>query len=131
MSDHLHNTIEMKAFQQKLEDCLSKLQTLSQLYSNKDGWIVESKNHVNVGANNGLNGTAFAVKSPLSCTCAIVWATEEEAEKQGMDYYLVDKNGKAIYTKVTKAADFFTSELEECNELLIFVKDRLNNKLNQ
>ncbi|MEG1729599.1 MAG: hypothetical protein RR280_08695 [Bacteroidaceae bacterium] len=36
--------------------------------------------------------------------------TAEEAEKYGVDYYLVDGRGKPIYMMFTKAYDFFTRE---------------------
>lgn len=114
---------QMKAFQNRLEECLKQLQNLKLIYSKKEGWVVESKNHVNVGEGHGLNHTAFAVKSPMSCAHAIVWNSQEEAEKYGMDYYLVDGKGKSILMKTTKAFDFFNKEVENTKELLLFIKE--------
>ncbi|MGN1216921.1 MAG: hypothetical protein ACI4TD_02980 [Phocaeicola sp.] len=115
----------MKAFQRKLEEDLQHLQNLQEIYSHKEGWIVESEHHVNVGERNGLNGTAFAVKSPMSCRYAQVWNTQQEAEKQGADYYLVDGNNKPIYMIFTKAHDFYTREIENTKELLVFLKSKI------
>ena len=111
----------MKAFQRKLEEDLKSLQTLQEIYSKKEGWIVESEHHVNVGDGNGLNKTAFAVKSPMSCKCAQVWNTQEEAEKYGADYYLVDGKNQPIYMIFTKAHEFYTREIENTKRLLVFI----------
>lgn len=116
----------MKAIQKRLEENIKSLEVLKNIYSSKDGWIVESENHVNVGDNNGLNGTAFAVKSPLASKEAVVWDTKELAEKYGADYYLVDGNNQPIQMKFTKAYDFFSREIETYKELLIFIQK--NNK---
>lgn len=115
----------MKAFQRKLEEDLQHLQNLQEIYSKKEGWVVESENHVNVGDGNGLNGTAFAVKSPMSCRYAQVWNTQEEAEKHGADYYLVDGKNDPIYMIFTKAHDFFTREVENTKRLLIYLGSRI------
>lgn len=114
----------MKAFQYKLEEDLKHLQNLQNIYSQKEGWIVESENHVNVGDGNGLNGTAFAVKSPLSCRCVQIWDTMEEAEKHGANYYLIDGKSHPVYMKFTKAYYFFSREIEKTKELLLFIKSR-------
>lgn len=113
----------MKAFQKRIEDEIKKLQTLKEIYASKDGWIVESENHVNIGDGNGLNGTAFAVKSPMSCSAAVVWNTKEDAEKYGADYYLIDGANKPIYMRFTKAVDFFSKEIDKYKEMLIFIKE--------
>lgn len=115
----------MKAFQRKLEEDLQHLQNLQEIYSKKEGWVVESENHVNVGDGNGLNGTAFAVKSPMSCRYAQVWNTQEEAEKHGADYYLVDGKNDPIYMIFTKAHDFYTREVENTKRLLIYLGSRI------
>lgn len=115
----------MKAFQRKLEEDLQHLQNLQEIYSKKEGWVVESENHVNVGDGNGLNGTAFAVKSPMSCRYAQVWNTQEEAEKHGADYYLVDGKNDPIYIIFTKAHDFYTREVENTKRLLIYLGSRI------
>ena len=115
----------MKAFQRKLEEDLQHLQNLQEIYSKKEGWVVESENHVNVGDGNGLNGTAFAVKSPMSCRYAQVWNTQEESEKHGADYYLVDGKNDPIYMIFTKAHDFFTREVENTKRLLIYLGSRI------
>lgn len=115
----------MKAFQRKLEEDLQHLQNLQEIYSKKEGWVVESENHVNVGDGNGLNGTAFAVKSPMSCMYAQVWNTQEEAEKHGADYYLVDGKNDPIYMSFTKAHDFYTREVENTKRLLIYLGSRI------
>lgn len=114
----------MRAFQNKLEDIIKKLQNLQEIYSKKQGWIVESINHVNIGEGKGLNKTSFAAKSPLSCTCAQVWSTQEDAKKYGADYYLVDGKGEDIQMIFTKAHDFFTREIDHVKELLLFLKSR-------
>lgn len=116
----------MKAIQKRLEENIKSLEELKDIYSSKDGWIVESENHVNVGDGNGLNGTAFAVKSPMASKEAVVWNTKELAEKYGADYYLVDGNNKPIQMKFTKAYDFFSREVETYKRLLIFIQN--NNK---
>ena len=121
----------MKAFQNKIDDSIKKLQYLAKLYSGKDYWVVESDNHVNVGESHGLNGTSFAVKSPLSCTCVSIWETKEKAEQYGADYYLVDGRDKPIYMRFTKAYDFFIREAENAKDLLVFIKERTNNNNNQ
>lgn len=114
----------MRAFQYKLEDDIKKLQNLQEIYSNKQGWIVESMNHVNIGEGKGLNKTAFAVKSPLSCGCAQVWNTLEDAKKYGADYYLVDGKGESLQMIFTKAYDFFTREIDNVKELLLFTQSQ-------
>lgn len=114
----------MKAFQRKLEEDLQHLQNLQKIYSKKEGWVVESEHHVNVGENNGLNGTAFAVKSPMSCRYAQVWNTQQEAEKHGADYCLVDGKNEPIYMIFTKAHDFYTREIENTKKLLVFLKSK-------
>ena len=111
----------MKAFQRKLEEELRGLYILKNIYSAKEGWVVESTNHVNVGDGNGLNRTAFAVKSPMSCRYAQVFNTREQAEKQGADYYLVDGNHQPIPMIFTKAYDFFHREFENAKKLLVFI----------
>ena len=115
----------MKAFQRKLEEDVKYLQNLQQIYSQKEGWVVESEHHVNVGESNGLNGTAFAIKSPMSCRYAQIWNTREEAEKHGADYYLVDGKNDPIYMIFTKAYDFFTREIENTQHILIYLKSRV------
>ena len=56
----------MKSFQYKIEDNIKKLESLANIYKDKFWFVVESEHHVNVGKGHGLNGTAFAVKSPVS-----------------------------------------------------------------
>ena len=114
----------MKAFQRKLEEDVKHLQNLQQIYSQKEGWVVESEHHVNVGESNGLNGTAFAVKSPMVCCNAMVWESEKEAEKQGVDYYLIDGKGEPIYMKITNAYNFYTREVEKTKKLLVFISQK-------
>lgn len=114
----------MKALQKRISDDLRHLQNLQETYRNKAGWIVESANHVNVGDGNGLNGTAFAVKSPMTCCNAMVWESEKEAEKQGVDYYLIDGKGEPIYMKITNAYNFYTREVEKTKKLLVFISQK-------
>lgn len=115
----------MKAIQYKLENDLKKLEILKEIYADRQGWVVESENHVNVGDGHGLNKTAFAVKAPMSCACAVVFDTQEKAEKEGVNYYLVDGNNKPVYMKVVKASDFFNKAVESAKGLLLFIKQNI------
>lgn len=117
----------MKALQKRISDDLRRLQNLQETYRNKAGWIVESANHVNVGDGNGLNGTAFAVKSPMACCNAMVWESEKDAEKQGVDYYLIDGKGEPICMKITNAYNFYTREVEKTKKLLVFISQKTCN----
>ena len=104
-----------------IKESIKSLQILKTIYASKEGWIIESKNHVNVGDDDGLNGTAFAVKSPMTSKNAKVWATEELAEKYGADYFLVDGNNKPIRIASTKAYDFFNREIETYKKILVLL----------
>lgn len=96
-----------------------KLDELANIYQEKEGWIVESEHHVNVDGNMlGLNGTSFNVKGAYVSCNAKVFETREEAEKHGVDYYLVYGNGEPIDMRITKAGKFFKRELESMVNLL-------------
>jgi hypothetical protein len=113
----------MKSFQYKIEDNIKKLESLANIYKDKFWFVVESEHHVNVGKGHGLNGTAFAVKSPVSLCNAVVFRTKEDALKNGVDYYLIDGEGKPIYMNVTPASEFFAREVTNYKKVLIFIKE--------
>lgn len=98
---------------------VARLQELASMYQAKEGWIVESEHHVNVDGNiEGLNGTSFNVKGVGTSCNAKVFETREDAEKNGVDYYLVYNDGKPIYMRITEAGKFFKRELQNGKNLL-------------
>lgn len=98
---------------------VARLQELASMYQAKEGWIVESEHHVNVDGNiEGLNGTSFNVKGVGTSCNAKVFETREDAEKNGIDYYLVYNDGKPIYMRITEAGKFFKRELQNGKNLL-------------
>ena len=98
---------------------IARLQELASMYQAKEGWIVESEHHVNVDGNiEGLNGTSFNVKGVGTSCNAKVFETREDAEKNGVDYYLVYNDGKPIYMRITEAGKFFKRELQNGKNLL-------------
>ena len=98
---------------------VARLQELASMYQAKEGWIVESEHHVNVDGNiEGLNGTSFNVKGVGTSCNAKVFETREDAEKNGVDYYLVYNDGKPIYMRITEAGKFFKRELQISKNLL-------------
>ena len=101
---------------------IERLVILSETYSTKDAYVVESENHVNVGER-GLNGTSFTVKSADSSCYAVVYNTKEDAEKYGADYYLIDGHNEHIYMRLTKASEFFSHELKEAEKLMKFITE--------
>lgn len=114
---------DMKAIQSKIAADVAKLQSLAKIYSTeKHGYVVESEHHINVGNEQGLNGTAFAVKSPLASKHAVVWNTEADAEKHGCDYYIVDGDNNPLTMKITKASEFFAREADTYKKVLLFIK---------
>ena len=110
----------MKAIQRKLEKSIERLECLALNFQTRDGFVVESDSHINVGDHNGLNGTAFAVKGPLSSLEAIVFKTVDDAEKNGADYHLVDGKRNPIYMHITPASEFFSREAETYKSLLVY-----------
>ena len=113
----------MKAIQRKIEESIERLEHLSLLYQKKDGFVVESDSHINVGDHHGLNGTDFAVKGPLSSAEAVVFETIDEAEKCGVDYYLVDGNRNPIKMRIIPASEFFSKEAETYKSLLVYFEE--------
>ena len=105
-----------------IELWLEKLETKAAMYQLVPGYVVESKNHVNVGQGFGLNGTEFDVKCPPASAMAQVFDTRENAEKYGCDYCLVDGNGKPVTMKITPAAEFFQREANLTRGLLLCVQ---------
>ena len=98
---------------------VARLQELASMYQAKEGWIVESEHYVNVDGNiEGLNGTSFNVKGVGTSCNAKVFETREDAEKNGVDYYLVYNDGKPIYMRITEAGKFFKRELQNGKNLL-------------
>lgn len=113
----------MKSFQYKIEDNIKRLESLANICKDKSWFVVESEHHVNVGKGHGLNGTEFAVKSPVSSYNAVVFHTKEDALKNGVDYYLIDGGGKSIHMNVTLASEFFAREATSYKKVLIFIKE--------
>lgn len=116
----------MKAFQKKLIEDIEDLKRLHQIYINS-GWVVSSENHVYVGKEHGLNGTGFAVKSPISCCNAVVFRTEEEALLH-TNCCLYDGNGTAISLYTDLASEFFSKEIDSTKKLLLYMYMELINK---
>lgn len=111
----------MKKF---IEELTEQLTVLKERYAHKKGFVVDSENHVRVERKYGINGTNFAVKGP-QILHATIFQIKEDAEKYGMDYYLVDGAGKPIYLRIKKAEVFFAEEIARLQAALEF----LNNKL--
>ena len=104
---------------ERMKQDIVRLQELASIYQSKEGWIVESEHHVNVDGNiEGLNGTSFNVKGVGTSCNAKVFETREDAEKNGVDYYLVYNDGKPIYMRITEAGKFFKRELQNGKNLL-------------
>ena len=101
-----------------IESARHFLQSLAKTYKGKDSWVVEGENHVNVGLPLGINGTAFAVKSPMICTKAVVFPSKKTAEEWGMDCHLVYSDGKPVGNSPVKADEFFERETRNCEFLL-------------
>ena len=85
------------------------------------GYVVASENHVNVRLEDGLGGTAFAVRTAF--TEPVIWNTKEEAEKYGCDYYLIDGAGNPIINKPMKATIYFQEEYSKCKRLIKFLNN--------
>lgn len=117
----------MKDLQRSIEQSIEAMEVLK--IDNPTGWVVESENHVCVGNEDGLNGTTFNVKSPIVNTKAIIYATKEDAEKYGFDYYLIDGKNEPIYMRATKAIDFFQREIDNAKQILVFINSQPYNKL--
>lgn len=117
----------MKDLQKSIEQSIKAMEILK--IENPNGWVVESEVYVCVGMKDGLNGTSFNVKSPVVNVGAIIYDTEEDAEKYGFDYYLVDGINRPILMKATKAIEFFQREMDKANELLMFINSQPYNKL--
>ena len=105
----------MKKF---IEELIEQLTVLRDRYAHKEGFVVDSENHIRVARKYGLNGTNFAVKGP-QILHAVVFPTKEVAEKYGMDYYLVDGAGKPIYLRIKKAEVFFAEEIARLEAALV------------
>lgn len=116
-----------KNLQKQIEEAIRTMEILRN--DNPNGWIVESENHVCVGIEDGLNGTAFNVKSPTVNTKAFIYDTKEDAENYGFDYYLIDGKNKPIYMKATKSTDFFQREIDNAKQILVLVNSQPYNKL--
>lgn len=117
----------MRAFQFELENNLKKLQSLAQYYqTHLDQWVIESEHHVHIGKG-GLNGTDYAVKSPLACCEATRFKTAQEAENN-IDHYIVDGLNKPIEFHIELCSDFFAREAENTKKLLVFINERKNSK---
>lgn len=71
----------------------------------------------------GLNGTQFAVISPMMATRAVTFESREQAEKYGYNHYLLDGNDKPIYMRTQRLSDFAKEMLKEAEELLQMLKD--------
>ena len=101
-----------------IESAKHFLQSLANTHKGKDTWVVEGVNHINVGFRLGLNGTAFAVKSPTTCSKAVIFPSKKKAEQWGVDYHLVYSDGKPVENHPVKADEFFERETKECKRLL-------------
>ena len=105
-----------------LESAKHSLQSLAKTNKGKDAWVVEGENHVNVGLPLGINGTAFAVKSPTTCARAVMFPSKKAAEEWGVDYNLVYSDGKPVENHPVKADEFFEREAKECEGLLSLIR---------
>lgn len=117
----------MVNLQKSIEHSIKAMEVL--MIDNPTGWVVESENHVCVGKEDGLNGTTFNVKCPANNHGAIIYDTEENAEKFGFDYYLVDGKGNPVYMIATKATEFFQREIDRAKKLLVNISNLPYNKL--
>ena len=113
----------LERVRREVHTAIKQLEELKNEYSNKEGWIVESKDHLNVGDGNGIGGTAFTVKSVQISPEAQIFKTREEAEKLGADYNLIDGAHRPIEMIFTRAYDFFARELDQANEFFVLTKE--------
>lgn len=113
----------MRAFQSKLQEWAKRLELLAERYSDKEAVVVETDNHVNVGEGHGLNGTPFAIKTGLSDIEAVVFKGKEDAERNGIDLFLVDMYDKPIEQRITPAHEFYKREAEKIRKLMVFIKE--------
>lgn len=102
--------INMTELLESAKRLLEQLKRLSETIGvNK--YVVASEDYVNVGSENGLNGTDFTPKSPVFSVKAQIFNSEEDAMLMGMDYYLVNGNGEKIIPQVIPAKQFFSEEM--------------------
>lgn len=108
---------EVKQF---LIDSISKsIRNLNLLIiENPKSWIVRSENHIFVGKEDGLKGTSFNIISIVSAPRAITWNSKREAEQNGIDIHLVDKDGKFIYQEAVPAVKFYQEQINVGKRLL-------------
>ncbi|MGM9777711.1 MAG: hypothetical protein ACI3ZD_05190 [Prevotella sp.] len=100
-----------------MESAKHFLLSLANTHKGKDTWVVEGETHINVGLPLGINGTMFAVRSPMTCSRAVIFPNKKTAEQWGVDYHLVYSDGNPVENHPAKADEFFERESKECEHL--------------
>ena len=84
----------------------------------KQTFVVANENYVHVGEGMGLKGTEFNLSTPGMCSAATIFNSIEDANKNGMDYYLMDGAGERIILSVKPAAEYFDDMIKMINTLI-------------
>lgn len=78
----------------------------------KETYVVANDLYVHVRENYGLNFTDFLLVAPFSARYATIFYSKYDAESRGMDYNLIDGEGKKVELKIIPATEFYTKVIE-------------------
>lgn len=78
----------------------------------KDTYVVSNDLYVHVREGYGLNDTDFLLVAPSSARYATIFYSKKDAEFRGIDYNLIDGDGKKVELKIIPATEFYSKVIE-------------------
>lgn len=88
----------------------------------KDTYVVSNDRYVHVREGYGLNDTDFLLVAPSSARYATIFYSKKDAEFRGIDYNLIDGEGKKVELKIIPATEFYSKVIEMIQTIIKHLK---------
>lgn len=125
LSPRHHGKVNTMTQSQLLGELSYELELIKALRTQNEGketYVVANDLYVHVRENYGLNFTDFLLVAPFSARYATIFYSKYDAESRGMDYNLIDGEGKKVELKIIPATEFYSKVIEMIQTIIKHLK---------